>query len=135
MLAGLVLASGVTLVLTDLTGRTEVGRATHALGSAEGRLAEERSALVAGSRQMQSGYDQIRQVESATAGSQVDLTNTNASIGATDVGIFYDGIDVATLNGCLTGVIQALDQVAVGQVGSAVSSLEAVATPCQSVAP
>ena len=66
---------------------------------------------------------------------RASLDGTNASISSADVQIFYAGVDLSVFDGCLAGVVQALDQVAVGQIGGAAASLSAVSSACSDVNP
>jgi len=78
-------------------------------------------------------YQQIEKIETATAGTQVNLTDTNSATTTADDGIFFDGISLPALNICLTGIYQSLDQIDVGRESSAISELTDLAPVCNAV--
>jgi hypothetical protein len=59
---------------------------------------------------------------------QLDLTKANQT--AAEVGAFTEGAQANNLRACLTGVQQALNQLAVGD-GGEIKSLKAVEGPCR----
>jgi hypothetical protein len=67
------------------------------------------------------------------ASSQANLANTQANLANANTNLTLDGTDIATLNTCLAGVGQALNQISVGDQNGAVASMSAVASSCQSV--
>jgi hypothetical protein len=64
------------------------------------------------------------------ASMHTDLDRTRADATAADVGAFVSGSQANNLAACLTGVSQALNQLAVGDAG-AIGSLKAVDAPCR----
>ena len=61
-----------------------------------------------------------------------DLDRTRADTTAAEIGAYTTGAQANNLRACLTGVSQALNQLAVGD-GRAVASLQAVDAPCREV--
>jgi hypothetical protein len=61
-----------------------------------------------------------------------DLDRTHADTTAAEVGAYTSGAQANNLRACLTGVSQALNQLAVGD-GRSIASLRAVDTPCRAV--
>lgn len=125
----------MAITVTDLHGRHQVTENTRALGVDRHRFAVAHQELVAKESETQAGYDEVQSVESSTATNQAGVTSANASTATADAGIFFDGTSLPTLNTCLTGVFQVLDQIDVGQVGSAVSELVNLSPVCSLVSP
>jgi hypothetical protein len=71
-------------------------------------------------------------VRAAAAALHADLSRTRADTTAAAVGAFTSAAQANQLRTCLTGVSQALNQLAVGD-GSALTSLQAVEQPCRAV--
>lgn len=59
-----------------------------------------------------------------------DLDRTRADTTAAEIGAFTNGAQANNLRTCLTGVSQALNQLAVGD-GRSIASLRAVEAPCR----
>jgi hypothetical protein len=127
------LIAGTAVTLTDLHGRNQVAQGLRGLALDQHRLAHARTALVGTEGRAAGMFQQVEQIQTTTADSQVSTTDTNASTNADDAGIYFDGIDLPTLNLCLTGIYQSLDQIDVGQVSSAVHELNNLATVCNAV--
>lgn len=66
------------------------------------------------------------------AGLHADLDRTHADTTAAEIGAYTSGVQANNLRACLTGVSQALNQLAVGD-GRSIASLRAVDTPCRAV--
>jgi hypothetical protein len=123
---------GLTSVLLtiDLRARSEVRRTTHWLSSTDARLTQEQGHLLSTQQQTQLAASQVRALLGSISQTQTSLNASNASIASTGKGLYFGGFDISALNVCLIGVTQALDQVAVGQTGGALSSLKAVSMTC-----
>jgi hypothetical protein len=61
---------------------------------------------------------------------QSRLSAIQATLAHDEAGIISDGIDVGTLDTCLSTVEQALNQLAVGQTAGGLASLRASSSPC-----
>jgi hypothetical protein len=61
-----------------------------------------------------------------------DLDRTRADTTAAEIGAYVTGAQANDLRACLTGVSQALNQLAVGD-GRSIASLRAVDAPCRAV--
>jgi len=133
LLAGLLLIAGTIVTLTDLHGRDQVGTGLRQLSADRARLADTQTALAGAEYQTTGTYQQIEKIETATAGTQVNLTDTNSATTTADDGIFFDGISLPALNICLTGIYQSLDQIDVGRESSAISELTDLAPVCNAV--
>jgi hypothetical protein len=127
------LATALSITLTDLNGRSEVGQNLQSLAAAKHQLVSTRSTLFETQGQTQSTIRDLEGLEGSTLDASDALTASNNSIAADNLGAFFDGINVSTLDGCLVGVVQSLDQVAVGQVFKAISELNAVTPICNAV--
>jgi hypothetical protein len=123
------------LIITDLTGRSEIRHVDRTVAAAQLRLFDTRTAVVSSQEESRSTYQEIVKLKSDTGKTQASLASTNTSIASADFGIFYAGVEASVLDGCLAGVTQALDQVAVGQDGGAFAALVSVASSCNAVKP
>lgn len=122
-----------TITLTDLNGRAEVGQNRHLLAVATHHLASTRATLFDTQDQTQSAVRELESIQESTLNSSDSLTDANNSIAADNLGSFFDGISVSTLDDCLVGVVQSLDQIAVGQVAKAIFDLNAITPICNAV--
>jgi beta-xylosidase len=67
------------------------------------------------------------------ASAQANLSSTQAGLSDADKTVATQGVDITVLNTCLSGVEHALNQIAVGDDGGAVTSISAVSTSCQAL--
>jgi hypothetical protein len=65
------------------------------------------------------------------ASTQANLASTQTNLANANTNLTLDGTNIATLNTCLAGVAQALNQISVGNQNGAVASMSAVASSCQ----
>ncbi len=116
----LAVVAGISVLLvTDVRGRAEVRSTTGALASTHSRLEQEQAHLHSTQAQMRTALSQAWALEASISETQTSLAASNAAISAVDRGLVFDGFDISALNTCLSGVTQALDQVAVGQTSGA----------------
>lgn len=118
------------LALTDLHGRAQVRHTDSLLAVADHQVAAARRNLAATRAKTDLVGQEVRAVAGAVLQNQADDETTESSIDATEAGLFFAGYDIGQLNQCLSGVTQALDQVAVGQNRGALTSLGSVASNC-----
>lgn len=130
-----VLAATCTLTVTDLAGRAEVHGTDSEIARAEALLDRASTQLAATKARADDVGMQARDVAALVLAAQATIDSTEASISKTEQGISVDGVDISELDRCLGGVVQALDQVTVGQVQGALSSLEAVSGSCSAARP
>jgi len=130
-----VVAATCVLLVTDVRGRAEVRSTARALASTRNRLEQEQAHLHRTQAQMRTSLSQAQALETSISETQTSLAASNAAISSVDRGLVFDGFDISALNSCLSGVTQALDQVAVGQTSGALSSLGAVSTSCSAARP
>lgn len=129
-LAVTLLGSMCALAVTDLHGRAQVERTDAEIAVADHQVAALRERLASTRAQADLVGQEIKAVATAVLQTQANDSSTESSITSTEAGIFFAGYDVAELNLCLSGVTQALDQVAVGQSGAAIASLHSVSANC-----
>lgn len=131
----IVSASLLTLVLSDVRGRMDVGHIDHAQGMASTKLAQLARSLSSTDEHNIHQHDDVLglDVQMLEHGQMIQSTEQLAQV--QQIGIFYDALDLSTLNTCLNGVTQALDQIGVGQSVGASNSLIAVGPTCQSASP
>ena len=130
-----VVAIASVLGVTDARGHAEVGVTTSALASTEALQDQRARDLLNTQEQIRSTTAEVRGLGSSISQTQASLATSDAAISSTERGLFFGGFDISALNSCLSGVTQALDQVAVGQTKGALSSLRAVSTTCNSAKP
>ena len=123
------------LVVTDQSGRSEVSRTAHALTTAVNRQRQESARLRGTQAQMRTTVSEARTLRTSISRTQASLATSNASISSVEKGLEFGGFDISELNTCLGGVIQALDQAAVGQTQGALSSLGTAAASCEAAKP
>jgi|GEM_PF-3156135 len=134
-LALAVVAAICVLLVTDLRGRAEVRSTTRALVSTHNRLEQEQANLHRTQAQMRTALSAARALDASITETQTSLAASNAATSSVERGLVFDGFDISALSTCLSGVTQALDQVAVGQTSGALSSLEAVSASCSAARP
>jgi len=127
--------SVLTIGMSDVRGRVEVGQIDHAQGNATDYLTNLGVNLTFTRANVADQQDRVRyfQVQLTEHHAMVDSTNSQTQ--TQEIGIFYDSINLSALNGCLGGVTQALDQIGVGQTFGGLVSLNAVGPICQSASP
>ena len=134
-ITAVVVVATCVLLVTDLRARAEVRRTTHELVSTQNRQEQEQAGLSATQAQMSTALSEVRTLQRSISQTQTSLATSNAAISSSEKGLVLDGFDISALNTCLSGVTQALDQVAVGQTKGALSSLGAVSTSCNAARP
>lgn len=135
MLVSTLVVVGVVVTLSDLHGRSQVARNLQGLAAARHELAHTQKLLTAKEMVSTGAYNELESIESSTADNEAGVTQANASTAVADAGISFDGNSLPTLNTCLTGVFQVLDQIDVGQVSGAVTELTNLSTVCGAVSP
>jgi hypothetical protein len=132
----LVILIGIgTLTIADVRGRMEVGHVDAAQGIATSRLARFDTNLGAGRTRIGTESGKLEFIQGTIAQQQTNLVVTNNQTAAHNAGIFIDDIDFSALTGCLSGVTQALDQIAVGETSGGLASLSAIGPTCKSASP
>jgi translation elongation factor EF-4 len=131
----LILIALVTLAFTDVRGRMEIGHVDAAQGVATQRLAHFKVALHENQTDVVAQRGELNRIDVAITQHQSTLSSTNSQTAAHDAAIFLDDTDFSSLESCLTGVTQALDQIAVGEVSGGLSSLSAVGPTCKAATP
>ncbi|HMD46192.1 MAG TPA: hypothetical protein VKG43_08540 [Acidimicrobiales bacterium] len=134
LVSAAVLAATLVVWRDDVGTRAALARTTAALGqtvrqqrAVVGQLDSVESAVAAAERRHQAAGAALEQVSAELAQTRGALTNT-------DQGVLFSSVAIEQLNTCLGGVVEALNQLAVGQVPGAVSSLNAVHQDCSTVA-
>jgi hypothetical protein len=130
-----VVVAVLTVGITDVRGHVELGQIDQAQGVASNEL----SALglnVTLTRANSADQENIvRYADVQMTENRLMIGSTNAITDQQEVGIFFDKIDLSALDGCLSGVTQALDQIGVGQTDGALASLGAAGPACQAANP
>jgi len=127
----LVLVAAVSLILTDVRGRAELRQTQVDLSHASRTLSSVRSELATTERQLTSARIESAAVASFLTNTNASLSSTQKSITTDESGLFYQGVNLNALNGCLSGVEQALNQLSVGEASGALASLGSVSSDCK----
>jgi len=125
----------LTIGLTDLRSNVELGQVDHTEGFAQGWLSGLHSNLTLTNANVAIQEDRARFFDVQLTEDRLLMGSTVSETHDTQVSTFYDAVSLSALNSCLGGVIQALDQIGVGQTTGGLTSLNAVGPICQSVAP
>ena len=125
------LATGIT----DIRGRVEDGQLDHAQGVINGEIASLRLDLAQTKAHTDIQQNRLRYLDVQTLENRLMVSSTGQEIQSAETGMFYDGVELSALDGCLGGVTQALDQIGVGQNAGGLASLNAVTPLCQSASP
>jgi hypothetical protein len=130
---GLAVALLITAVVSDLRVRS-------ALRQDQSTLATTRSRLSATLKKISSVERESRTLRSALGTTvkelsvaQTMLSSTRSNLSTANNGLVNQEAVNATLNKCLAGVEQALNQISVGLQSAALASLKSVAGSCQSL--
>ena len=127
-------------ISSDLQTRSALRQARSELSASRSQLARTLRSLssVESNLLRTSGQRTVLQSELTTttqelASAQANLSKTQAGLSSADDSLVSQGIDIAVLNACLGGVERALNQIAVGDNGGAVTSISAVSGSCQAL--
>jgi len=131
----LILIVLATVTFTDVRGRMEIGHVDAAQGVATQRLANSKVALHQNRGDVVTQRDELNLIDVEITQHQSTLSSTNSQTAAHDAAILLAGTDVSSLEGCLAGVTQALDQIAVGETSGGLWSLSVVGPTCKAATP
>jgi hypothetical protein len=124
------LAGGCLLVANDLSARSEIRTSDVSLAGAVHRL----SGIWAELPRVEGGGAGARARRAAVtrsfAAAQGSLATTEAALSRAQQGMESQGVDLGKLDSCLSGVEEALNQIAVGQTGGGLASLRASSSSC-----
>lgn len=123
------------LTFADVRGRMEVGHIDAAQAVATMRLDRLHGDLGTGRVRIGTESGKLEFIEGTIAQRQSTIAVTNNQTAQHNAGIFLDDISFSALDGCLSGVTQALDQISVGETTGGLASLQAVGPVCQAAAP
>jgi translation elongation factor EF-4 len=135
LLVTLILIALVALTFADVRGRMEIGHVDAAQGVATQRLAHFKVALHENQDDIVTQRGDLNSIDVAITQHQSTLGSTNSQTATHDAAILLDGTDVSTLEGCLAGVTQALDQISVGETSGGLWSLSVVGPTCKAATP
>ncbi len=129
-----------TGVLSDLHVRSELRQARSSLRATRSRLVKTLKRLSSAEAGLASSTAQRGTLQLALnntarelSTAEASLTSSQASLASANTGLAFQGISITTLNTCLAGVEQALNQVAVGDQSGAVTSISAASRSCQAL--
>ena len=129
----LVAAAAVVVALATVVVHVRLANTRTSLTAAHVELRRTIEHLDATRRSLSVVEDQSSTAGQALAAAAIRLSNDQAALARADASVFVNGIDIADLNSCLSGVERALNQLGVGDSGGAVTTLGSVSVPCQRV--
>jgi hypothetical protein len=125
----------LTVGITDVRGHVEIGQIDQAQGVASNKLSALGLNVTLTRANSVDQENRVWNVDVQMTENRLMIGSTNVITDQQEVGIFFDKIDLSALDGCLSGVTQALDQVGVGQTDGALASLGAAGPACQAANP
>jgi septal ring factor EnvC (AmiA/AmiB activator) len=128
--AVLLVLAGSFLVVNDLSARTGIRTAAQSLAAADQRLAGLRRELAAAEQRLAGARKWQVAVTRTFDATQSTLASTQAELAQAQAGIHSQGVDVGRLDACLSGVEQALNQIAVGQTSGGLATMKASSSAC-----
>jgi septal ring factor EnvC (AmiA/AmiB activator) len=131
--AALALVAGCLLVASDLHARTEIRTTDVSLASADRQLSGLRSELARVRQRLAGARARDAVVTRSFDAAQSTLSATQKTLAHDEAGIHAEGVDVGVLDSCLSGVEQALNQIAVGQTAGGLASLRASSLSCSAL--
>jgi len=126
----LVVLAGSFLVVNDLSARSGIRMSAQSVTSTDHRLAGVRTELAAAERRLAGARTWQAAVTRNFDTAQSTLSTTQAELAQAQAGIHSEGVDVGRLDTCLSGVEQALNQIAVGQTAGGLASMKASSSSC-----
>jgi uncharacterized protein YukE len=126
----LVVLAGSFLVTSDVSARSGIRTDAQSLASADHRLAGVGNQLAAAQRRLAGARTWQATVTRTFDAAQSTLSSTQTELAQAQAGIHSQGVDVGKLDACLSGVEQALNQIAVGQTSGGLASLKASSSSC-----
>jgi septal ring factor EnvC (AmiA/AmiB activator) len=126
----LVVVAGSCLVANDLSARSGIRTAAPSAASADQRLAHLRHELAAAQERLAGARRWQAALTRTFDASQSTLATTQTELAEAQAGLHSQGVDIGALDACLSGVEQALNQIAVGQTAGGLASLKAASPSC-----
>ncbi|HVA04706.1 MAG TPA: family 43 glycosylhydrolase [Acidimicrobiales bacterium] len=134
------LALLTTGLLSDLHVRSELRQARSSLKATRSRLGITLKRLSSAEASLTSTTGErdtlqlaLNNTSRELSAAEASLASTQGSLANANTGLAFQGIDITTLNTCLAGVEQALNQIAVGDQNGAVTSISAASSSCQTL--
>ena len=139
-------------ILSDLSVRTELRNERSSLRVTQGRLSTTlktlssvettlasttsnrdalRVALQITAWELSSAKADLASTQGALASANTNLASTQSNLANANTGLYLQGTAISALNTCLSGIEQALNQIAVGNQSGALHSISGVAGSCQ----
>jgi DNA-binding PucR family transcriptional regulator len=125
-----VVVLGGVLVVSNVRGHSEIRASQVTLTATAHRLEGVRAELAHAHRDLAAAERRGAAAGRSFDLAQAALSSTQATLAQDDASIYYQGIDLGQLNGCLSLVEQALNQLAVGQTAGGLASLRASSPSC-----
>ncbi len=127
------LVSGCLLVTSDIKARAEIRTTDLSLATVAPRLNAIRAALGRDERRLAAAEARRAAVTRSFDAAQSTLSATQAGLARAQAGIRSQGVDLGVLDTCLSGVEEALNQIAVGQTSGGLASLRASSSSCSTL--
>jgi hypothetical protein len=130
VVAVVVVALGTVLVVSDLRARTEIRTTAVSLQSTDHRLSGLRAELSGAEQRLARARSEDASVTRFFDAAQSALSTAQKSLAQDQAGLHAQGVDLGALDTCLSGVEEALNQIAVGQTSGGLDSLKASSSSC-----
>lgn len=129
----LALATGCLLVVSDVQGRTEIRTTDVSLATVDHQLKGVQSELAGVRHRLAAADSGAATVTRSFDAAQSQLATTQKSLSAAEAGLHSQGVNLAALNNCLSGVEQALNEISVGQTSGGLATLRAASSACSAL--
>jgi len=131
--AAVALGTGCLLAATDLQARSAIRTTDVSLASADRQLSGLRTELARAEQRLAGARARRGDVTRSFDAAQSTLSTTQKTLAGDEAGIHSQGVDLGVLDSCLSGVEQALNQIAVGQTAGGLASLRASSSSCSAL--
>ena len=117
----------------DLTARLTMAHAEDQLHEARVELTHTRDHLAREGHGLSSATKQRDALVTSVATTRQELAQATTQVNQDDSSAQAQGLDIATLHSCLSGVSSAMDQLAASNLPGAISAINGASAPCLSV--
>ncbi len=135
LVIALVVSLGTWELTADLGARATLRQTDRAVAALQQRQRDLEVRLDAAQARLASAGRQRDAAKAALRQVSADLYLTQAALNGANESVYVNVGAIDTLNTCLNGVVEALNQLSIGQRNNAVQSLQAVQQACSKAAP
>jgi cytoskeletal protein RodZ len=125
----------VTAVVVGVQANRQLGRTDTSLTSTRAQLQRTTAQVATARSKLAAAVAHSEAAEQTLNAEGAQLATDQAQLAKVQADVHAKGVSIGQLDLCLSGVEQALNQIAVGDQGGAVATLHGVASNCQSAEP